>query len=450
MVTPATPRRTTTSAALPDDPTKAKVTEVTTKTSEYVAPNPETKNQADRNANSVQGDNQISQDRANILTPQREAYTQDRLSAMFEDVKSSADFDGEQFVAIIVREPDHMTDRFSVPCSTQSYYPPFSFNPSDQMNFIPQIQRFNNNSGGRFSIRITDSQGEDLEIGMKGFVIANPVRENVIDSGANSGGEFAQVLQMMQEDRTRQDNRLEQLIAAMNQPKADDEFTTMVKEKMRNDFLNPPEKKSSFDPAEFAGKLMEGQVMMNAITQMLTQTMQNASGGNGGGREQDKGIIMSLLGNEKVMDIVGSTVENVTNLVGDIALAKAGAESLGPNPPTANPAQPQQTAQPQPEQPTPEQIEAAQNSMKEVSKKIIDELLSENALDDDNEVMNALAEEYPQFLSLIRMSCKANKFDVVHKQLQEFLPDHFESVPADKKEYLETRLHEFYTYMKES
>lgn len=450
MVTPrATPTPRTSAAALPDEG-KAKVTKTENTITEYVSDKPKNaETQTNSNANGDQSNNQIPQNRPAVFAPQRESFTQDRLSAMFEDVKASADFDGEQFVAIIVREPDHMTDRFAMPCSAQQYYPPFSFNPSDQMNFIPQIQRFNGNSGGRFSIRITDSQGEDLEIGLKGFVIANPIRDNENVSGAPSGnGEFAQLLQMMQEDRTRQDNRLEQLIAAMNQPRQDDDFTAMVKEKMRSDFLNPPEKKSGFDPQEFASKMMESQVMIQSFTSMFANVMQNASGGNSG-REQDKGIIMSLLSNEKVMDIIGNTVDNVTNLVGDVVLAKAGSDSLGGSSTAPNPTQSQQQ-QPQPEQPTPEQIAAAQNSMKELSSKIVDELLSENPLDDDNETMNNLAAEYPQFLSLIRMSCKGNDFATVHKQLQDFLPDQFAAVPEDQHEHLETRLSEFYTYMRES
>jgi hypothetical protein len=367
-----------------------------------------------------------------------------QLADLFQELKDEQDFEGETFYALITRRQDLMNDSFKVPCGISQDFPPFQITANSMLQFIPTIQKYNGNSGGRFNVRITDEKGEDLEIGIAGYVIANPIIEDrpLLNESNGDSNNMLAIMERMQE---KSDERFERMLSQMKPQ--EDEFTKLAKEKMRNDILNPPERKDGFNADEFIAKIFGADMMIRTISEKMSSSFKGSSA------EKDESMVKFLLTNEPFLEKANDVAEKALAVFNNIMVTRG-------QPPinqTQNPPLPQQS---QPPIPTPEQEQENNMEREKIINEIIAELESENKLDADNEFMKKLATENAELYNGLLMLSKNLPFNVLLDQLEQAVPDTFDQFYKEKTdenaddefnergEKLEARLKELYEYLK--
>jgi hypothetical protein len=425
-----------------DDSTEVDVKEITTRTKSFSA-------KVKKDETTTENKNESVSNRAEILSnlqPIEKAHIpQNKLAQMFNDIKEYEEYENETFYAFVTRRADMMQDDFAKPCLTSQNFPPMQITSKSLLQFIPLIQKSNGNSGGRFDIVVSDSNGEQLDdVGINGFVIPNPVIEEKPLLANNGDNQLMiQFLQQMREDAKADREILLETVRSITAQK-EDEFTAIIKEKVRNDILNPPENKG-FNPNEFMAQFM----MMPAIVGQMSEAMAKAMNK---GEEKDKGIIATILENEALINAAGGILNNAMETFENIQVAKATAQ----NP---NAVQQQQYApdrsqeQPQPQQLTAEQ-EKAMKSTQQLISEILAELSSDRELNNENEKLQELAKEYPLYYPLIKQAAKSQPFEQLVNTLEQLVPEAFaeladENGVTEQGQHLLDRLEQFYNFLKE-
>lgn len=332
--------------------------------------------------------------------------SQNRLIDLFEEIKDTEDYEGEPFMAFITRRQDLMNDTFRRLCTTAESFAPLEITSGSLMSFIPIIQKYNGNSGGRFDITITDSKGADLGIGLSGFVVPNPIIE---EHSNGSDTDITKVIQVISEQNRATEARFEKLVATLAEPKPD-AFMDLVKQKMMNDFLNPPKpEKSAFDIDEFMAKAVMSTQVANTLGEKFSQTL--GAKPNSPDTEKDKTTLEMILGNEMIMSRASDLLTNIFEIVGDLVAAKQQAAlAQGMLPQSPNP-------QPQP-QPEP----AEDMNMKTIDE-IITELESDNPITLENETLVRLAGENPALFQQLKTLAGIMQFDALFGELEKLLPE---------------------------
>lgn len=429
---------------LGDTADKAHVTEehITTKT--YVADKPKDKDENETaNGNAA---NQNSADTARTAPPvfTAQAAPKNRLADLFTDLRDYEETENETFYAMITRRPDMMNDNFRSPCLSLMQFPPLQINSSMMFQFIPLLQKYNGNSGGRFDVLICDTTGEQLEgIGLSGLVIVNPTIDEQPAQHQN-GLDVVSFLREMNEANAKRaeesERRFMEMIKAM-QPK-EDEFTLLAKEKLRNDILSPKES-TEFNPTKILEQVFTTTAVMQGMGEGFAK-MFNKEGNS----EKDRGLIESLLTNEMFMDKASDFATNITDTLAEVAVAfKTGA-----------PPPQQHNAYQQPDTGTVHQIPTNEQQMKEqeriqLIKSIITELESDRPLNNENELLVNLKSAHADIYGLLKIACTVQTFEQLVGQLETIAPDEFNTYYDDdelneKGKHVNERLKAFYDFMK--
>lgn len=391
---------------------------------------------------------------SNILENERyipqSSTPRNRIAELFDELKSYSDDEGEVYYFNIVRKPDMMNDNFRRRCYSPEIFQPLQINVGMYLNFIPMLQHYNDNSGGRFDITVTDESGRILQtdVSTSGIVISNPpIVINSQDGGTNADNNMVELIRQMNE---QSDKRFAQMLEAMKPQ--EDEFTKLAKEKLRKDILEPSEKKNDdeFNVAKTMSQVMSSMAVMNAMGEGFAKMFNRDTGSS----DRDKGILESLLTNEMFLDRASGFGENLMNGIATIIMqGRQPVQNPNIQQPNQNtgypPLQPQQQTQQEAEN------ETMLEDTRELINYIIEELKSDNAINDDNESLKELKEEYPDIFPQIKELAVALPFDMLLNMLKRAVPETFTEFQNEDGTWKDgdgikvyNRLKEFYEYLR--
>lgn len=443
MVTPAATRRraTSTIGVQPsEDTTKSKVVfepegndamiteQIGAKTVTYQA-----KVKEDENANETDDTDDLGsfEDFESInIEPPAPQIPKSQLDLMFEDVNYAINVDGlyDTFFAKLMRQPDSISDKFTVPNRDIVELGVIQFNSTDRFNFIPAIQEANNNSGGRFSISIYGSDYKPLEV-MRGrasihaeprpvglvLVVPNPQPKPVNGqaNGANTDAGLNAILTKIVEINQSNHN---QLIQILNRKPEKSTLELAIEQKVLNDILNPPERNNNGN---------------NDASQIVTNVMQSLAVTTALGDAISKSIYREPTPAPEPdwIDKMNKAAENpmvqqLLGRVGDIG------EAIAVSKMKLNETTPIDGTQPQPNLNNTNQMEIQPDETQELILDIIHEVDSENLLDATNETIAELAADYPNQYQELVVICKSGAsfefiFDQLIKKTQNMQPSPF-------------------------
>lgn len=437
-------RRTTAQKTAEANPDDAVVIEEHKKTTTYKKKKPEDeKTTTGTTNNNTQGANQtktaafVFDSKANIPT--------NKLAQMFQELADVEDEQGEVFYALVTRRADLMTDTFRKPCMSNTNFPPMQISSQMMLQFIPLIQKYNGNSGGRFDVVICDSNGENLEIGMSAYAIPDPPYEEIKLDGNNNTGGVGELIGLMREELKANREVMVKLLEGK-----EDEFTKLAKEKLRNDILNPPQATNTFDPSAVMQQVMTSV----AVTQSMAEGFAKMFGSNNLS-DKDKGLLESLLTNEMFMSKAQEVYEHSTSIIGDLVLARTNPEMFKQQ--QAERATGFAAGDPYPPLQEQTQSEADEQTMADrlaVMMRIIEELESERVLDDTNPVLQELKEQYTDIYEQVVQSCKQMPFEMLFPVILMLIPEDIKVQYYDgdalneKGTYVSDRLQQFAEYLK--
>lgn len=438
-----------------DDDTKAQVIE--TKTTTYVSDKPESSGKDRENDTEIQSTNGIPR----VSFPQ--FFTGGFGSSAKNTIENLASLlvdDGqESYVAVITRLADLFNDSFFFPCATQQAFPPMAFNASGMLlNFVPQLTRFNNNSGGRFNIQVCSPSGEPIDDAiLTNFVIANPPRAK---SESNGNGEMNVLIDFIREQNQQNQQfqaQLLQQLAQLQNPK-NDRFTELAEQVLMKKLS---EETKSSNPQDV---LMQMLVMPEMVSTFAEQ-FRNAMGVN---KPQESSTFIKLVESpfgEQLGARAGEILAGLTQAAANFAQAKALAASQPqvvnvPQSvtPEINPVLPPSI---EPPKTTPDQVNDDENDdekdeLKMLVEDIIAELETENPINDDNQFVQELKTDYPMEAELLKMLCERHSFEELLQMLAQKTPEVFQNFldprtmrPTERGVRLTARLKEFYDFYKE-
>lgn len=419
----------------------------------------ETNNDGEDDFDEDFGESEITEPLAKI--PQTQLYQ------MFNDVREASSFDGEPFVAIITRLQDFMNDGYNVPCSTITDFPPLQFTANDLLTFIASIQKANNNSGGRFTIKVCRMDASpllrivhhsrysstDVPIGCAMVAVPNPIKDlsTTTSTAQSESDKLAQILATMHQQNQQMQS---QILQALNAPKPKSTLEDAMERKILNDMLNPP--------------VPQTDVFQNSMAQMMLMPAM----AEGFSRKMfppeplpppeptTLDTIMKVIEMPMVQNITQNAVDSVLGMVEQAQAAKFAAANKTVIVSAASDMD-SQTVEQLPEVESDEEP----SDMQVLIEDIIKELESANPLDATNEMIKSLTAEYPDAVEQIIGICKGFKFErvvpMLIEQTKNLVPfpfdpylDH-EQIQAtqtivwnEKGGAMLKRLEEFYTYMK--
>lgn len=419
-------------------------------TTTYKAPAPKDyeknseKNSSENNSKQSQTSNDSDEDTF-VHSIKKEKVRENRLAAMFEELKEIENEPDEIFYALITRKQDMMQDNFRVPCLANQSFPVMQLTSKMLFQFVPLIQKSNGNSGGRFDITICDAESNFLEIGLNNFVISNPVIEDKENTSSTPNDKSLDVLTLFERMNEASEKRFQQMLDVMRP--TEDEFTKLAKEKLRNDILSP--QSSKFNPEEIMSNVM-GSI---AVTQAMADAMSKSF--NRESAEKDKGLLETLLTNEIFLEKAQNVYERTTEVIADIVISKqnplayaaqrqaeyAETEPYPPLPPSAN-------------NTSSSEVNDIDMERQQQIRDILNELDSERPLDDTNQFLLKLKNENLDLYNILVLSCKALPFHQLASQLESIVPDVFQNYSNEAGELTEDglrllkRLETFYNFMK--
>lgn len=430
---------------------KARVTQVTTK--EFIEKKDE-KNTATQSP-TASAPTISSVPPAFFLNPHTSANPRNSLAYLAEILSE----DGEdQYVAIITRLADVYNDNFHSPSFADQNFPPMQFSPQGMMiNFIPSVQKFNNNSGGRFSIVVCQMNGEPIDgARLTNFVIANPPRTEAPITNGN--GSDAGIVALMREMMEQNQRNMRDMIASIQAGKSD-RLQELAEQVMLKKLTEDSKPSASFE------EMMMKMFTMPAMVETMAESFRNAM--NGGAKESDDSPtwmkVMNSPFGEKIGERAGGILEGLMALGSQIAQQKMqqSPPAAAYQPPYQPPPQEIVTVEPLPnpaqDQTVKDDETTEEDEMKNLIEDIVGELESENVIDDNNEFMKELAEDYPMEAEFVKMLCKSQPFEKLTAMLMQKAPSAFEGMVElsedgktprlnERGVKVENRLREFYEY----
>lgn len=377
--------------------------------------------------------------------------------------------------AKIVRMPDAIADRFNTPCREVSELGIFQFSIRDRFDFLPQIQRLNADSGGRFVITVYDAEYQPLNYRpvnasihswerpiTASLLVQNPIIKPIAEQQNNNSGGGNDTLIIRVLERMEQSNQefRRTMLEQLNRRPEKSVLEMALEQKITNEILNPSASKG-FDVNEFTQTIMtQGAVMAGlgeAFNKMIFRepaappeptTFDMVM------KVADHPVTQQLAG--KVMDIVDAAAAT------QMAIAQKNAGIAD-----APEAQSEYEFDPMPEN-NPNHIDNFElddnNNMQELITDIVTELESDNPLDGSNVIVQNLQTKFPRQFNMLTMACKGASFDDVFKMLLEqtvtiepypFKPYLDTEASQQQNDYIfnaqglrmKVRLNEFYNYI---
>jgi hypothetical protein len=412
-----------------------------------------------RNAPSDNGVSGLPHSYASPFQSSRGHSPTNRIADLFDELSGYADDSDQVFYALITRRADMMNDNFRYPALAAQNFPPFQITPSSMMNFVATIQRYNQNSGGRFDVVICNENGESTDIGLTNLVIPNPI----VEERSPQSNESTAMVDLMREMMQKSDERFAQLVMMLREEPKKDRLAMLMEKKIEQEIINP-QPREAFTPERMIEQIFTSQVMIQTLSEKMSAAFDKPT------TEREKTTLEMLLSNDAVISKAGDLMNNIAAIANNAVLARQQAaqaqayqqaQNPAANPDGYPPLPPEQaTEQPNAPESAPVNDMAERQQMIEL---IIAELESDRAIGDDNEFLKELAVKYPDLANGLSMLCVALPFESLVDQLEEALPHVFEEFYSNTEEKdadgatitdlnergkkVHARLREFYDYM---
>ncbi len=336
----------------------------------------------------------------------------DPLTVMFDAVREAQQQPNETFIANILRLQDFMNDNFNVPCSVNSQFPPLQFSARDIFTFVSTLQKNNNNSGGRFTIRVYRQDGNpvkvfvgrngaqmpiDLGIGM--LAIPNPTKE-VMNAENNNNGSNGQLAQILAETnrQSQESNRL--ILEAVTRRPEQSEIEKLVMTLAVQKMMNPEAPQNNNILETTMASMFASQQMIEGFARKMFPEPK---------ADKEPDMLDKI---ERVLELplVQNAVDGIVNIaetasVNYMAKQAEANRTAAPQNPAA------EAAAEYYEQPEPQGLTEAENDMQKLIVDVIKELKSENPLDASNAMIMELSNEFPDQFDMIADACKGMQFD---------------------------------------
>ncbi len=386
-------------------------------------------------------------------------FPKDPLTVMFDGVREAQNQEGETFIANILRLQDFMNDNFNVPCSMNTPFPPLQFTARDVFTFVATLQKSNNNSGGRFMVRVYRQDGNPvrvyvgrngahvpMDLGIPMLPIPNPTKEAIAMDNNNGQGN-AQIAQLIAAVHESNQQFQRTIIEAINKPKEKSEIESLVMSLAVQKMMNPEAPVSNNLEQTMATLLLAPQMIEGMSRKMFPEPTP----------EREPDMLDKI---ERVMQV--PMVQNVANGLAEIGKNFA-INKMSQQANTVQQNAPQ--TEPPIEQPIPQELTQAESDMQELIELVLDELNGEFPLDASNQTIIRLSKDYPDQFSAIKMACNGMEFDNVLNMLIQYAgkvePNPFieyidvaasqtagSYVWTAEGETLKARLKELYDYLK--
>lgn len=363
-----------------------------------------------------------------------------------------SDEDEETFLLFITRQPDMPSEKYNVSQVLHpANFPVMQITKFDAPNFVQMLQQLNGNSGGRFTVRATYLNGETIDDAhLTNFCVPNPPKEDI---GGNGGGDIQQTLvDIFDRLQTQQAQQLQAIAELISKKKEEDEFSKIAKQLLMKKLLDDEPKERGFDAERLAETLFTSQQMIEIMTKRMAKSFDVEE-------KSDKPAWLDFLESD-TGKVLADKAGNIVNTLA-ILTAQKMSQNSQPQPQQNGVAQepvleapPQQIQSPTQ---TPEQIEQERQMIVDTTKLtqyIIDELETENPLDETNTVLQELDADYPTAFSQIKLLCRLQGFEQLVALLQAFVPEAFTELLNEDGTWnerglkIEERLKEFYEFVK--
>jgi len=345
---------------------------------------------------------------------ENEEIPKDKLDIMFDDIERVSNGVNGIYFAKVTRQPDSLSDNFFNRCGGEMPLGVFQFSLRDRFNFIPQLQKINGNSGGYFNILVFDGQQKPLgwsyrigysretgfkQIGCHNLLVPNPnITSDLTTTNQNQSNNtslemvFSKMAEMMQSNHN-------QLMQIINRQPEKSTLEKAIEQKMLNDLLNPPPPQTTNQFEQTMATILAAPVMIEKMSSRMFPPPPVEKEPNLA--EQIQSGVKQALEIEPINNLFNIGV-NALGMYAENKLT-ANTQSVIDNLPNQNPQQ----------NPQPVAIAETENDMNYLIKDIIEELESDNILDENNELLQDLDKDYPSQSLMIKSLCKSNNFDVV-------------------------------------
>lgn len=382
------------------------------------------------------------------------------LDKAFDDLLQLVKFENTQdyFFAKIARMPDGIGENFYIPCRERVELGVVPFTTHDRFALLPELQKINNNSGGRLAIDIYDAQHEPVIIKRQWHHapsqicftvnIQNPPPKAIEENGNGQLNGLGSLIREIQEERREM---MQFMRDSLNRQPEKGLMEKAAEAHVLNLIQNPQQNNGNNGTNGFEQIMMQMMLMPQMINKMsekmfpeiplpaeptvfdrvlqvldkpiVQNTLQNAAG-----------MLQAAHENKMVIDQknAGIPVTEIENFDDEIP-------------------QPQPMNQP--------------NRQQELIQTIISELESDNEFNASNQTIQDLQTKFPSQVTMLTMACKGGSFDDVLKMLIEQTANldpypftlylDVEASQAaqdyifnDAGDRLKTRLLEFYNYVK--
>lgn len=480
MTVPSTPRRRTTRATpgevspdtsaptkvVLDEDAKAMVTEqLGGKTLHY-----EATIKQDENANEVEGEDEDGgfDDETGYSFESETPYQEipkDPLTSMFDALREAARSSDEVFIANIFRRQDFMNDSFNVPCAVDSQFPPLQFSARDIFTFVSTIQKHNNNSGGRFTVRVYRQDGTpvktiigrnrayvEVDLGIAMLAVPNPTREQIDlnspqqNGNGNGNGGINKVLEMIVESQRQMQMEMLKLQYQRTEPSG---IEKQILEASLQRMLNPPPPVSNGLEHSMA-QIMAAPIM---VQKMVERAFPEPI-------LPHEPTTMDTIKDVMSLPVVESVMNGVMNMADAALAAKMTAGEQNPSQPAADTEFDDFVDEPQPQE-----LSQADIQMQDLIEDVIEELKSDRPLNAENPMIQKLSQDYAEQLPQLKDVCKIMTFDqtlaLLMQKTERVSPNPFMPflnleetqrqsaiIWNQEGEKLRVRLNEFYEYIK--
>lgn len=360
-----------------------------------------------------------------------------------------SDEDEETFLLFITRQPDMPSEKYNLPQILHpANFPVMQITKFDAPNFVQMLQQLNGNSGGRFTVRATYLNGETIDDAhLTNFCVPNPPKEDIRGDG---GGDIQQTLvDIFDRLQTQQASQLQAIAELISKKKEEDDFSKIAKQLLMKKLLDDEPKEQGFNPERLAETLFTSQQMIEIMSKKFAKSFDVEE-------RADKPAWLEFLESDAgkvIAEKAGNVVNGLAMLTAQRMAQNASANGNGAVP---NPA-PVQSPQIESPQQTQEQVEQERQMIVDTTKLtqyIIDELETENPLDETNTVLQELDADYPNAFGQIKLLCRLQGFEQLVQLLQAFVPEAFVELLNEDGTWnerglkIQERLKEFYEFIK--
>lgn len=408
-----------------------------------------------------------------------EDIPKDKIDVFFDEIREALQNENDSFYIRLIRQPDGFDDMFFNRCQDQMRLGVFGCYLRDANRIDELIQRKNNNSGGRFTLIALDRNQDTLQFKVgfefdaesrqrvpvyspviaRDVVIANPIKEEVKESGSN---ETIQMFREMMDNQNRQFDRMFQAIQGnQNQQPQRTLLDSLNELKLVKELTEPPKDNDQ----QF--RVLQNEIYQAKLINQLIKDETPAPNSS-----ENEAWWQTAMKSPEIVDLAKQIGLTAFNGFSQLMLAKQFTQqqqassqqsvvSNQPNPQIIPQAIPQQIENQIPQgletQPEQKQQMFDDETMKlftDLTDKILNELKTTNPIDENNKVLKDLTTEFPQAYPMLKTMVKNLTFDDaldMVMDMQDFEALGLTDVDGDfttEGIMIKARLKEFYEFLK--